>query len=320
MKKCPKCGCKEFYVTAHITQDWLVDTNGDHLRTEEKCVEVTHFPKDDDLWQCADCGNAAEGKEFEYNEVVQEMKKYTIDQYQEFCNDALVLPPLDDFYDGNINEVEWYKTHKIHIMVDGHDMELDYYADNVTEIYRALEEMYEIEMEVKGIDKEENKPIIGNTVSDEYRPAELKDIIRIAVQSDWDNFGYKLDSFAEFIQDFIKKEWNLEKVMWYYNLIHKDIKTYNNLCRCNFNKVDMSKICDVNSQLVKKAIDELICTDRELLHGMTEDDKDSDITFVMDYTLKLSGEMIGWFYGEPDEEYFDDLVDDYKRKLFGEEN
>ena len=236
------------------------------------------------------------------------MKKYTINDCKEFCNDALTLPPLDDFYDGNINEEEWYKNHKIHIVVDGHDMELNYYADNVTEIYSALNEIYEIEMEVEGIK------------NNEYRPAELKDIIRIAVQSDWDNFGYKLDSFAEFIQGFIKKEWNVEKVMWYYNIINKDIKTYNNLCKCNFNNVDMSKICDVDSELVKKAIDELICTDKEVLHGMTDDNKSSDIIFIMDYTLKLSGDLIGWFYGEPDEEYLDDLIDDYKNKLLGEKN
>lgn len=65
MKMCPKCGCREFYVTAHVTQDWLVDTCGSYLKTENECVEVTHFPKDDDLWQCADCNYVAEGKEFE---------------------------------------------------------------------------------------------------------------------------------------------------------------------------------------------------------------------------------------------------------------
>ena len=79
---------------------------------------------------------------------VKEMKKYTINDYKEFCNNALELPPLDDFYDGKVDEIEWYKTHKIHIVVDNHDMELDYYADNVTEIYSALEEMYKIEKEV----------------------------------------------------------------------------------------------------------------------------------------------------------------------------
>ena len=75
-------------------------------------------------------------------------KKYTINDYKEFNNNALVLPPLDEFENGNIDEQEWYENHKIHIVVGNHDMELNYLADNVTEIYSALEEMYEIEKEV----------------------------------------------------------------------------------------------------------------------------------------------------------------------------
>ena len=70
MKKCPKCGCKEFYVSAHVVQDWLVDTNGDYLSTVEECATVAHFPDDDDIWQCADCGYDAEGKEFEIEEEI----------------------------------------------------------------------------------------------------------------------------------------------------------------------------------------------------------------------------------------------------------
>lgn len=79
------------------------------------------------------------------------MKKYTIDQYKEFCNDALEMPPLDEFDNGSIDETEWYENHKIHITVGNHDMELNYYADNVSEIYGAIKEMYEIEMEVRGV-------------------------------------------------------------------------------------------------------------------------------------------------------------------------
>ena len=69
MKKCPICGCKKFYVTAHVTQEWIVDTNGDYLKTSEECIEVTHFPKNDDMWKCCECGRDAEGKEFEVEEV-----------------------------------------------------------------------------------------------------------------------------------------------------------------------------------------------------------------------------------------------------------
>lgn len=64
MKRCPKCGAMSFYATVHVTQDWVVDENGDWIRTENDCVEVTHFPNDDDVWDCANCGFSAAGKEF----------------------------------------------------------------------------------------------------------------------------------------------------------------------------------------------------------------------------------------------------------------
>lgn len=64
MKKCPKCGNETFYVTAHIVQDWEVDSCGDYLKTVEDCVEVTHFPQDDDLWECTGCGYNDEGSKF----------------------------------------------------------------------------------------------------------------------------------------------------------------------------------------------------------------------------------------------------------------
>lgn len=64
MKKCPKCGCQSFNVTAHVTQDWVVDEYGNFLRCEDDCVEVTHRPDDEDVWNCANCGYSASGKEF----------------------------------------------------------------------------------------------------------------------------------------------------------------------------------------------------------------------------------------------------------------
>ena len=75
------------------------------------------------------------------------MKKYTIENCEEFCKNALGMPPFDEFNDSLINEKEWYKAHKIHIIVGNHDMELDYHADNVTEIDGALREMYEMEQQ-----------------------------------------------------------------------------------------------------------------------------------------------------------------------------
>lgn len=77
------------------------------------------------------------------------MKKYTIENCKEFCDNALVVPPMEEFEDGSIDEVAWYKEHAIHITVGNHDIELDYNADNVNEIYTALQEMYEIEVDIR---------------------------------------------------------------------------------------------------------------------------------------------------------------------------
>lgn len=65
MKRCPECGGKRFVVTAHVTQDWVVDEFGNYIKTIEDCIEVTHRPDSDDLWECFECGYSAIGKEFE---------------------------------------------------------------------------------------------------------------------------------------------------------------------------------------------------------------------------------------------------------------
>lgn len=63
-KVCPKCGGKEFGVTAHVTQDWVVDENGEFIKTTNECTEVTHRPDDDDIWTCEQCGYSDAGSAF----------------------------------------------------------------------------------------------------------------------------------------------------------------------------------------------------------------------------------------------------------------
>ena len=64
MKKCPKCGNETFYVTAHVVQNWIVDSNGDFLEVIDDCYAVAHFPDDDDLWECAKCNYSDGGDKF----------------------------------------------------------------------------------------------------------------------------------------------------------------------------------------------------------------------------------------------------------------
>lgn len=63
-KTCPRCGSHAFLVTAHVTQDWKVDGNGNFISCLADCVEVTHVPDDEDIWVCAQCGYDAAGSEF----------------------------------------------------------------------------------------------------------------------------------------------------------------------------------------------------------------------------------------------------------------
>lgn len=64
MKRCPKCGGTKFLVTAHVTQDWYVDENGEFLETVKECDQVAHYPDDEDIWICAQCDHDGPGTEF----------------------------------------------------------------------------------------------------------------------------------------------------------------------------------------------------------------------------------------------------------------
>ena len=65
IKRCPQCGAESFYVSAHVVQDWKVDSHGTFLEAYNECSEVTHRPDNNDLWECANCGFKAPGSEFE---------------------------------------------------------------------------------------------------------------------------------------------------------------------------------------------------------------------------------------------------------------
>lgn len=53
---CPKCGSTTFHATAHVTQTWLVDEDGEFIKAETNCDEVTHSPDTEDLFECSKCG------------------------------------------------------------------------------------------------------------------------------------------------------------------------------------------------------------------------------------------------------------------------
>lgn len=68
MKRCPECGCTEFYVIAHVTQGWKVDEDGNFCDVTVDYIDVTHRPDDTDIWECAECGYEDRGEEFNVTE------------------------------------------------------------------------------------------------------------------------------------------------------------------------------------------------------------------------------------------------------------
>lgn len=72
MKVCPKCGCREFHVTQHVTQTVKVDGEGHFIKELTSCDEITHAADDDDIWTCAGCGYDAEGSEFNRSDEKEE--------------------------------------------------------------------------------------------------------------------------------------------------------------------------------------------------------------------------------------------------------
>lgn len=241
------------------------------------------------------------------------MEKYTLKEYKDFSSEALVCPPMEEFEDGTIDEEKWYEDHKIRIIVGEHEMEIDYYAYSVNELDWALREMYEEEYG-------NGEPTTGNTVGSEYRHAELRDILRVAIQNDYESWGWEMRDIGAFVREFIKRYDDIMNVMGvYFDVIFKDVKHYTDIFKCNFGKLNMYSLRSVGKGTIKNAVAQIIGTDTEFLVGYDDEMKCSDITFVMDYTIKPSGELIGWFYGEADDDYIGQLIADYIKKLFKED-
>lgn len=53
---CRHCGNDTFIVTAHVTQDWIVNNRGEFCECLKECVDIAHKPNDDDVWECQCCG------------------------------------------------------------------------------------------------------------------------------------------------------------------------------------------------------------------------------------------------------------------------
>ena len=234
-------------------------------------------------------------------------KKYTIDNYEEFCKEALQCPPIEEFENGSIDEGEWYKQHNIHIVSGNHDIELDYCADNVNEIEYALREMYEVEMDIRSA-------TTGNTVGSEYRDATWKDILRFAVLDGFYEDSHSLEAEIDKCINRLSK-CRLEEVM-------KKISeqtSMNDELKVNFFKLeikDLWKILDKEER--RKAFKEILCSQVELSEMINEKGEHTDIVVIMDYSILPFGDLVGWHYGvdfNKDSEDNQDYIQTYIKEM-----
>lgn len=228
-------------------------------------------------------------------EEVKEMKKYTLENYKEFCQNALVAPPIEEFEDGSIDEEQWYKDHSIHITVGNHDIEVGYFADNVNEIEFALEEMYEAEYG-------DGTPTTGNTVGSQYRAAELKDLVRYFILWRYENYGGL--NWFDYAKQAIVELSDIQSVIGMYE--HADKIAQETDFKCNWHNFRIETLKDATEEGIKKIILDLVGSNLEVSY-----DSHTDKSFIIDYTFTESGDFIGWTWGS-DNNDIQEVIAQYK--------
>jgi hypothetical protein len=232
----------------------------------------------------------------EIEEEEKEMQKYTLKDYKQFCEEALIMPPFED--DEQIDE--WFHMHKIQIIANGCVMELDYDADVVNELEFGLKEIHEA---ILG----SGEATTGNTVGSKHRPAELKDVVRHYIMCRYESwgglnwFGYAKQAIEELvcIQDVVRVYENARK-------IEKDIHF-----KCDWHNFKIESLKDATEEGIKKIILDLVGSELEISY-----DPYTDKSFIIDYTFSESGDFIDWSWGQINEDEKNTLLKDYKARIF----
>ena len=237
-------------------------------------------------------------------EEEDEMKKYELKDYKEFCEKALIAPPFEEFESGTSDKEDWFGSHKIRIIANNCVMELDYDADVVNEIDYALREIYEA---VLG----DGEATTGNTFGSQYRPAELKDIVRHFIMCRYENYGGL--NWFDYAQQAVVELSDIKSVIGLYEhacKIEKDIEF-----KCNWHDFKIESLKDATEEGIKKIILGLVGSDVEISY-----DYHTDKSFIIDYTFKDSGDFIDWCWGKIDEhdDEFNVLLESYKACIFEE--
>jgi hypothetical protein len=216
-------------------------------------------------------------------EEVKEMKKYTLKEWEKFCQDALIMPPFED--DEQIEE--WFNTHKIHIVANGHIMELEYDADAVNEIEFSLREIYNA---IHG----DGTATTGNTVGSEYRDATWKDVLKAdALSRFYDRSDLDLKgAIHASIQNFTRGR---------FTELMKELETKSSLgdeIEVNFSKLDTRDLWKIfNMSDRKQAFKEMLCQKIEIEELVDKNGMSSDRVVITDYSMKFAGDVVGWHYG-----------------------
>ena len=226
-------------------------------------------------------------------------KRYTLKEWKKFCNDALVMPPLED--DEQLEE--WFDTHKIHIVANNCVMELEYDADAVNEIEFALQEIHEA---IHG----DGTPTTGNTIGSEYRNATWQDILRFAVLDGWYEDSHTLEAEVEkCIYRFTRERFEdiMKKI--------DEQTSMNDELEVNFFKLeskDLWKLFDKEER--RKAFKEILCSKVEISELVDKEGRHDDKVVIMDHSIIPSGDLVGWHYGvsfDKNSEDNQDCIRDY---------
>jgi hypothetical protein len=230
-------------------------------------------------------------------------KKYTLENYKEFCEKALICPPFED----EESWQKWINEHKIQIIANDCVIELDYDADAINEIEFGLREIHEA---ILG----DGTATTGNTVGSEYPNATWKDILRFAVL---DGFYKDSHTLAAEIDKCIN-----EFTTGRFEEIMKKIDeqtSMNDELEVNFFKLESKDLWKLfYKEERRKAFREILCSKIDISELIDEEGKYADIVVIMDYSIKPSGDLVGWHYGvdfDKDSEVNQDYIEDYIKEM-----
>ena len=210
-------------------------------------------------------------------------KKYTLKDWKKFCDEALIIPPFED----EENWQKWIDEHKIQIIVNGCEIELDYNADTINEIEFSLREIHNA---ILG----DGTATTGNTVGSEYRDATWKDILRFAVL-------YQL--YENKCKDYKEAIWNCiyKFSPTFYKEIMREIDeqtSYNDELEVNFFKLDTTDLWKIfDEEERRQAFKEILCSKIEIEELVDENGDHGDKVVITDYSIRPSGDLVGWHYG-----------------------